>query len=161
MGSIEGVAGTGLPDFTVLIPARHASSRLPGKALADIAGKPMVVHVAERAQASGARRVVVATDDARIADAANRYGIEAIITRGDHATGTDRLAEAAAALALDADEIVVNVQGDEPLLDPALRERTRNHVLDGLLPTDRRGIGVSGRQTGRRHQQGHVCRVCR
>ena len=83
-------------DFTVLIPARYASSRLPGKPLADLGGRPMVVHVAERARASGARRVIVATDDARIADAAKAHGFDALITRADHATGTDRLAEAPA-----------------------------------------------------------------
>ena len=81
--------------FTVLIPARYASTRLPGKPLADIAGKPMIVRVAERAAASGARRVVVATDDERIASAVAAHGHEAIVTRSDHPTGTDRLAEAA------------------------------------------------------------------
>ena len=114
MGSAEGVS------FTVLVPARYASTRLPGKPLADIGGKPMIVRVAERARQSGARRVVVATDDARIADAVRAHGVEAILTRADHPTGTDRLAEAAAALELAADETVVNVQGDEPLLDPGL-----------------------------------------
>ena len=109
--------------FTVLIPARWASTRLPGKALADIAGKPMVVHVAERALASGASRVVVATDDRRIADGAAAHGISAVLTRSDHATGTDRLAEAAERLGLAANDIVVNVQGDEPLLDPSLIRR--------------------------------------
>ena len=107
-------------DFTVLIPARYASTRLPGKPLADLGGRPMVVHVAERARASGARGVIVATDDARIADAAKAHGFDALITRPDHATGTDRLAEAAALLGLQDDEIVVNVQGDEPLLDAAV-----------------------------------------
>jgi 3-deoxy-manno-octulosonate cytidylyltransferase (CMP-KDO synthetase) len=106
--------------FTVLIPARYASTRLPGKPLADIAGKPMVVRVAERAQGSGATRVVVATDDARVRDAVVAHGLVACMTRSDHPTGTDRLAEAAMALGLADDEIVVNVQGDEPLLDPAL-----------------------------------------
>jgi len=115
-------AGVGV-HFTVLIPARYASSRLPGKALADLGGKPMVVRVAERARESGARRVVIATDDRRIADAARVHGIDSIMTRTDHATGTDRLAEAASLLALGDDEIVVNVQGDEPLLDPALMRR--------------------------------------
>jgi 3-deoxy-manno-octulosonate cytidylyltransferase (CMP-KDO synthetase) len=110
-------------DFTVLIPARYASSRLPGKPLADLGGRPMVVHVAERARASGARRVVIATDDARIADAAKAHGFDALITRADHSTGTDRLAEAAALLGLRDDEIVVNVQGDEPLIDAALMRR--------------------------------------
>ena len=106
--------------FTVLIPARYASTRLPGKPLLDIAGKPLVVRVAERAQASGAERVIVATDDERIRAAAEQHGIDAILTRGDHATGTDRLAEAALSLNLDDKAIVVNVQGDEPLLEPAL-----------------------------------------
>ena len=110
-------------DFTVLIPARYASSRLPGKPLADLGGRPMVVHVAERARASGARRVIIATDDARIADAAKAHGFDALITRADHSTGTDRLAEAAALLGLRDDEIVVNVQGDEPLIDAALMRR--------------------------------------
>ncbi len=109
--------------FTVLIPARYASTRLPGKALADIGGKPMVVRVAENARRSGAARVVIATDDTRIGDAATAHGIEACLTRGDHPTGTDRLAEVAATLELAPDAIVVNVQGDEPLLAPALIAR--------------------------------------
>ena len=109
--------------FTVLIPARHASSRLPGKALADLGGKPMVVRVAERARESGAQRVVIATDDRRIADAAHDHGVASVMTRGDHASGTDRVSEAALLLGLDDEEIVVNVQGDEPLLDPALMRR--------------------------------------
>jgi 3-deoxy-manno-octulosonate cytidylyltransferase (CMP-KDO synthetase) len=114
--------------FTVLIPARYASTRLPAKALADIGGRPMVVRVAERARSSGAQRVVVATDDPRIDAAVASHGFDAIMTRATHATGTDRLAEAAALLALAPDEIVVNVQGDEPLLDPALMRRVA-HLL--------------------------------
>jgi len=106
--------------FTVLIPARYASTRLPGKPLLDIAGKPMVVRVAESARASGAARVVVATDDERIRAAVADHGIDALMTRSSHPTGTDRLAEAAAQLGLDDKTIVVNVQGDEPLLDPEL-----------------------------------------
>ncbi len=106
--------------FTVIIPARRASTRLPDKPLADIGGKPMVVRVAERATASGAARVVVATDDDAIARAVRGHGFEAIATRADHASGTDRIAEVAATLALADDAIVVNVQGDEPLIDPAL-----------------------------------------
>ena len=109
--------------FTVLIPARYASSRLPGKPLADLGGKPMVVRVADRARESGATRVVIATDDPRIADASRAHGADVVVTRNDHATGTDRLAEAADILGLGDDEIVVNVQGDEPLLDPALIRR--------------------------------------
>jgi len=106
--------------FTVIIPARHASTRLPGKPLADIGGKPMVVQVALRAQQAGAARVVVATDDLRIKTAVEAHGVEACLTRDDHATGTDRLSEAAQILGLGDDAIVVNVQGDEPLLAPAL-----------------------------------------
>jgi 3-deoxy-manno-octulosonate cytidylyltransferase (CMP-KDO synthetase) len=106
--------------YTVLIPARMASSRLPDKPLADIAGKPMVVRVAERARASRARRVVVACDDTRIHAACAAHSVEAVMTRVDHASGSDRLAEACEALGLAGDDRVVNVQGDEPLIDPAL-----------------------------------------
>ena len=106
--------------FTAIIPARYASTRLPGKPLADIAGKPMVVRVAERAVEAGAERVVVATDDERIKAAVEANGMAACLTSVDHATGTDRLAEAANLLALDDEAIVVNVQGDEPLLSPTL-----------------------------------------
>jgi len=106
--------------FTVIIPARYASTRLPGKPLADIGGKPMVVRVALRAQRAGATRVIIATDDQRIKSAAEAHGIAACLTRADHATGTDRLAEAAEIIGLDDDAIVVNVQGDEPLLSTEL-----------------------------------------
>lgn len=106
--------------FTVLIPARLASTRLPDKPLADLGGKPMVVRVAERAALSGAARVVVATDHPSIAAACERHGVAVAMTRADHPSGTDRIAEAAAALALPDDATVVNVQGDEPLIDPEL-----------------------------------------
>lgn len=106
--------------FTVLVPARLASTRLPNKPLADIAGLPMVVRVAQRARQSGALRVVVVGDDASIIEACKAHGVEALLTRQDHASGTDRLAEACEQLGLDGDAIVVNVQGDEPLIDPAL-----------------------------------------
>ncbi len=106
--------------FTVLVPARLASSRLPGKPLADIGGLPMVVRVAQRAALSGAARVVVAGDDVQIVRACERHGVDAILTRADHATGSDRLAEACEQLGLDGDAAVVNVQGDEPLIEPAL-----------------------------------------
>jgi 3-deoxy-manno-octulosonate cytidylyltransferase (CMP-KDO synthetase) len=108
--------------FIVLIPARLASTRLPDKPLAHIAGLPMVVRVAQRAQQSGAERVVVAADDSRIVTACQAHGIEVLLTRTDHASGSDRLAEACAQLGLADDQIVVNVQGDEPLIDPALIE---------------------------------------
>jgi 3-deoxy-manno-octulosonate cytidylyltransferase (CMP-KDO synthetase) len=106
--------------FTVLVPARLASTRLPNKPLADIAGLPMVVRVAQRASQSGASRVVVAGDDPSIVAACAAHGVQAILTRQDHPSGTDRLAEACEQLGLDGDDIVVNVQGDEPLIDPAL-----------------------------------------
>jgi 3-deoxy-manno-octulosonate cytidylyltransferase (CMP-KDO synthetase) len=106
--------------FCVVIPARLASTRLPGKPLADIAGKPMVVRVAERAVASSAERVVVAADDDSIVQACAAHGVQAVLTRTDHATGSDRLAEACELLRLADDDIVVNVQGDEPLIEPAL-----------------------------------------
>ena len=107
-------------DYTVIIPARMASSRLPDKPLADIAGLPMVVRVAQRAAQSQARRVVVAGDDARVVQACQAHGVEALLTRQDHVSGSDRLAEACELLGLAGDDLVVNVQGDEPLLPPVL-----------------------------------------
>lgn len=110
--------------YTVLIPARLASTRLPNKPLADLAGVPMVVRVAQRvlSQSSAAQppRVVVAADSADIIAACQAHGVQAVLTRADHPSGTDRLAEASQLLGLGDDEIVVNVQGDEPLIDPGL-----------------------------------------
>jgi 3-deoxy-manno-octulosonate cytidylyltransferase (CMP-KDO synthetase) len=106
--------------FTVLIPARLASTRLPRKALADIGGVPMIVRVAQRAARSQASRVVVAADDAEIVATCVAHGVAAILTATHHANGSDRIAEACATLALGDQEIVVNVQGDEPLIEPAL-----------------------------------------
>ncbi len=106
--------------FTVLVPARLASTRLPGKPLADIAGLPMVVRVAQRAALSGASAVVVAADHADIVAACEKHGLKALLTRSDHATGSDRLAEACALLGLDGRDMVVNVQGDEPLIAPSM-----------------------------------------
>lgn len=107
-------------EFIAVIPARFASTRLPGKPLADIAGKPMVVRVADQARKSGAQRVVIATDHPEVKAAAERHGHVALMTRADHAQGTDRIAEIVAQLKLGDDAIVVNVQGDEPLIDPVL-----------------------------------------
>jgi 3-deoxy-manno-octulosonate cytidylyltransferase (CMP-KDO synthetase) len=107
-------------NFTVLIPARLASTRLPRKPLADIAGLPMVVRVARQALLSNASRVVVAADHADIVEACAAHGITALLTRADHATGSDRLAECCELLGLDGNDAVVNVQGDEPLIAPAL-----------------------------------------
>ena len=106
--------------FTVLIPARLASSRLPDKPLADIAGLPMVVRVAQAAGRSAARRVVVAADSPAIVAACQAHGTQALLTRSDHPSGSDRLAEACELLGLDGDDLVVNVQGDEPLIAPAM-----------------------------------------
>jgi 3-deoxy-manno-octulosonate cytidylyltransferase (CMP-KDO synthetase) len=109
-----------MSSFTVLIPARLASTRLPNKPLADIAGLPMVVRVAQRAALSGASRVVVAADDAAIVTACRQHGVEALLTRSDHPSGSDRLAEACVALGLDGDDRVINLQGDEPLIAPEM-----------------------------------------
>jgi 3-deoxy-manno-octulosonate cytidylyltransferase (CMP-KDO synthetase) len=113
-------SAAGGPGYTVLIPARLASSRLPAKPLADLAGAPMVVRVAQRAQRSAATAVVVVADDERIVAACTAHGVAAIPTRRDHASGSDRLAEACARLGLADDAVVVNVQGDEPLIEPRL-----------------------------------------
>lgn len=106
--------------FKVVIPARYASSRLPAKPLLDIGGKPMVVRVAEQAVASGAEEVVVATDHIDIFNAVEQSGFKAVMTRADHVSGTDRIAEVAAHFKWADDVLVVNVQGDEPLIDPKL-----------------------------------------
>lgn len=105
---------------TILIPARLASTRLPGKPLADLGGLPMIVRVAQRCATAGARDVVVATDAPEVVAACAAHGVRVVLTRADHATGSDRLAEACELLGLDGDDLVVNVQGDEPLIDVAL-----------------------------------------
>src|SRR6187402_1229516 len=115
-------------DFAVIIPARYASTRLPGKPLADIGGMPMVVHVANRARASGAAEVVIATDHPDIAQAAQQHGHVAAMTRTDHVSGTDRIAEVAARLQYPPGRIVVNVQGDEPAIEPALIRAVAEHL---------------------------------
>ena len=109
--------------FTVLVPARLGSTRLPGKPLLDIGGLPMVVRVARQAQRCGAANVVVATDAQAVADACLTHGVRCVMTRGDHASGSDRLAEACERLGLQGGHIVVNVQGDEPLIEPGLIRR--------------------------------------
>src|SRR5258708_22835589 len=116
------------PPFIAVVPARLASTRLPDKPLADIAGKPMVVRVAERARLSGALQVVVATDSERVVEVAKEHGFDALLTRADHPNGTDRLAEVATHFGWSDDTIVVNVQGDEPLIDPALVRNVAVHL---------------------------------
>ncbi|MEC5216583.1 3-deoxy-manno-octulosonate cytidylyltransferase (CMP-KDO synthetase) [Actimicrobium sp. GrIS 1.19] len=114
--------------FIVIIPARLASTRLPNKPLVDLGGKPMVVRVAERAALAGAARVIVATDDEAIRAACAAHDIEVQMTRADHQSGTDRIAEVAARLGLPDHAVVVNVQGDEPLIDPALISATAAQI---------------------------------
>jgi 3-deoxy-manno-octulosonate cytidylyltransferase (CMP-KDO synthetase) len=121
------------PAFGVIIPARLASTRLPNKPLADLAGKPMVVRVAERVALSGAEFVAVACDDGRILEACQHYGIRAYLTRVDHPSGTDRIAEVADQLQLPEDAIIVNVQGDEPLIDPTLIAKTAAQIKPGVV----------------------------
>jgi 3-deoxy-manno-octulosonate cytidylyltransferase (CMP-KDO synthetase) len=116
--------------FRIVIPSRYASTRLPGKPLADIAGKPMVVRVAEAARRSKASGVWIATDDERIAAAVRPHGFEVVMTRADHVSGTDRIAEVADRLNWADTDIVVNVQGDEPLIDPALIEAVAAALSD-------------------------------
>jgi 3-deoxy-manno-octulosonate cytidylyltransferase (CMP-KDO synthetase) len=106
--------------FKVVIPARYASTRLPGKPLLDIAGKPMIVHVCEKAQQAGAEDVVVATDDDRILQAVSKLGVRAVMTRSDHQSGTERIAEAVEQCGWAVDDIIVNLQGDEPLIPPVI-----------------------------------------
>ncbi len=119
--------------FIAVVPARLASARLPEKPLLDLCGKPMVVRTAERARASAASRVLVATDHPRVQAAAAEHGFEGLLTRADHPTGTDRLAEVVQRLALPDDTVLVNVQGDEPLIEPALID-----ALAAKLTADRR-----------------------
>ena len=115
-------------NFSVIIPARYGSSRFPGKPLADIGGKPMVVRVADQARKSGADDVLVATDDRRIAAAVKAHGHRAVMTLRRHTSGTDRIAEVAARRRYPARHIVVNVQGDEPLIDPRLIARVAENL---------------------------------
>lgn len=120
--------------FVVVIPARFSSTRLPGKPLADIHGKPMILWVAEQAQKSAALRVVVATDDSRIREALAGTNVEVCMTGSHHESGTERLAEVVERLALAADDIVVNVQGDEPLLPPALVDQVASLLANSDAP---------------------------
>jgi len=114
--------------YTVVIPSRYGSSRLPGKPLLKIGGRPMVQRVWERASQSAANRVIIATDDERIADAAKGFGAEVMLTRADHVSGTDRLQEVVEALGLADSQIVVNVQGDEPLIPPGVIDQVARNL---------------------------------
>ena len=120
--------------FVVVIPARYASTRLPGKPLADIHGKPMVQHVVEKALQSGADRVIVATDDERVQQALQTTGVEVCMTSVDHQSGTERLAEVCRHYGFAADTIVVNVQGDEPLIPPAIIRQVADNLAAATAP---------------------------
>ena len=126
------------PPFKVVIPARHASARLPGKPLLEIAGKPLIRHVYERAQATAAAEILIATDDARIAAACQAFGAEVVMTRGDHRSGTDRLAEVIALRGWPDETLVVNLQGDEAGMPPALVDQ----VAAGLAGHERVGMAT-------------------
>ena len=119
-----------MADFRVVIPARISSTRLPGKPLLEIGGKPMVVRVAEQAAMSGAQQIIIATDHEPILAAAQQHGFNACLTRADHSSGTDRIAEVVAQQGWADDTIVVNVQGDEPLIPPALIRAVAQHLHD-------------------------------
>ncbi len=124
--------------FKVVIPARYASSRLPGKPLLDIAGKPMVIRVADQANKSGASAVVIATDFEKIMQVAKAHDVAAVMTNVNHVSGTDRIAEVVQTLNWHDDDIVVNVQGDEPLIDPQLIQEvalTLAHSKDAVMAT--------------------------
>lgn len=116
--------------FQVVVPARWASTRLPGKMLADLAGKPLVVRTAEQAAGSSAQSVLVATDHEPIAKVVQEYGFKALMTKTSHPTGTDRLAEAAKLMQWSDDTVVVNVQGDEPAIDPLLIDELAQCLAD-------------------------------
>ncbi|NDL69661.1 3-deoxy-manno-octulosonate cytidylyltransferase [Vreelandella alkaliphila] len=118
------------PEFIAVVPARFGSTRLPGKPLLEIAGEPMIAHVWRRACQSRAGRVVVATDDVRIQEAMLPYGAEVVMTRSDHPSGTDRLAEVAEQLGLSDEALVVNVQGDEPLIPPVLIDQVAMRLAE-------------------------------
>ncbi|MBT8147281.1 MAG: 3-deoxy-manno-octulosonate cytidylyltransferase [Gammaproteobacteria bacterium] len=115
--------------FTVIIPARYGATRLPGKPLLEIAGKPMIQHVYERAQQSDASAVYIATDDERIKSAAEDFGATAFVTDSNHLSGTDRIHEVAVMLKLNDEQVVVNVQGDEPLIPPAAINQVANNLI--------------------------------
>ncbi len=117
-----------MTEFTVVIPARYDSTRLPGKPLLDIGGKPMIQHVFERAQESGAANIVIATDDYRVADAVEHFGGTVCMTARDHESGTERLSEVITKLQLDDDAVVVNLQGDEPLMPPRLVQQVAENL---------------------------------
>ena len=119
-----------MSDYKIVIPARFGSSRLPGKPLIQLAGKPMIQHVYERALATGVKDIVIATDDERIQQAALAFGADVVMTSPDHENGTERIAEVAAKKGWAADTVIVNLQGDEPLIPQSLIEQTAQSLID-------------------------------
>ena len=128
--------------FTVVIPSRYQSSRLPGKPLADIAGKPMVQWVYEQAKQAGADRVIVATDDVRIQTAVESFGGEVCMTSPDHQSGTERLAEVIKKMSIADDHIIVNVQGDEPLIPPRIIKQVAENLANSTAPMATLGVSI-------------------
>ncbi|MFC3912377.1 3-deoxy-manno-octulosonate cytidylyltransferase [Pseudaeromonas sharmana] len=132
--------------FVVIIPARYQSTRLPGKPLADIHGKPMIQWVAERSLQAGAARVIVATDDRRVADAVNCSGVEICMTSAHHQSGTERLAEVCQHYDFAADTIIVNVQGDEPLIPPAIIRQVADNLAASTAPMATLAVPMSAEE---------------
>lgn len=128
--------------FTVVIPSRYQSSRLPGKPLADIAGKPMVQWVYQQAKQAGADRVIVATDDKRIQEVVESFGGEVCMTSPDHQSGTERLAEVVEKMAIADDHIIVNVQGDEPLIPPSIIKQVADNLANSVAPMATLGVSI-------------------
>ncbi|MEZ9902968.1 3-deoxy-manno-octulosonate cytidylyltransferase [Vibrio breoganii] len=128
--------------FTVIIPARYQSTRLPGKPLADICGKPMIEHVYRQAIQAGAEQVIIATDDQRVADVAAEFGGTVCMTSPDHESGTERLAEVVEKMGIAPDHIVVNVQGDEPLIPPVVIAQVADNLAASTAPMATLGVAI-------------------
>ncbi|MEZ8988379.1 3-deoxy-manno-octulosonate cytidylyltransferase [Vibrio breoganii] len=128
--------------FTVIIPARYQSTRLPGKPLADICGKPMIEHVYRQAIQAGADQVIIATDDQRVADVAAEFGGTVCMTSPDHESGTERLAEVVEKMGIAPDHIVVNVQGDEPLIPPVVIAQVADNLAASTAPMATLGVAI-------------------
>lgn len=128
--------------FTVVIPARYQSTRLPGKPLADIGGKPMIQWVYEQALQAGAQRVIIATDDERVEQSAQAFGADVCMTSPDHESGTERLAEVVKLMAIPDDHIIVNVQGDEPLIPPSIISQVADNLANSQAPMATLGVEI-------------------
>lgn len=129
--------------FTVVIPARYQSTRLPGKPLADIAGKPMIQWVHEQAEKAGAERVIIATDDSRVEAAALAFGATVCMTSDKHESGTERLAEVVTKMNIPDDHIIVNVQGDEPLIPPSIINQVASNLASSQAPMSTLGVEIT------------------